>query len=112
VKSPSSVRLGPLAMQILRYLSTHKDAQDTVEGIAEWWLLEQRIRHVISEVKQALSELVAQGMIVERAGRDGRVHYRLNSRVKRTVAYLLGKPSLNSGDVPFESTREESAGPR
>ena len=70
-------------------MSTHRDAQDTVEGIAEWWLLEQRIRHVITQVKQALVELVAQGMVLERAGRDGRVRYRLNPRKRNKAAQYL-----------------------
>jgi hypothetical protein len=83
--------LGPLALQIMAYLSTHRDAQDTVEGIAEWWLLEQRIRNVITEVKKALAELVAHGLVLERKGRDGRVRYRLNPRKQRTAAHLLSK---------------------
>ena len=89
MKSRSSVRLGPVASQILGYLSTHKDAQDTVEGIAEWWLMEQRVRRMISEVKQALGELVTAGMVLRRKGRDGRVHYRLNSRMHKSVANQL-----------------------
>lgn len=58
---------------------------DTVEGIAEWWQLEQRIRRGITEVKKALEGLVAQGMVLERTDRDGRVHYRVNPRKKRNT---------------------------
>jgi DNA-binding MarR family transcriptional regulator len=86
---PSSVRLGPVALQILAYLSSHREAQDTVEGIAEWWLLEKRIRHDIPEVKQALAELAAHGLVLERRGRDGRIHYLLNPRKRRTFAQHL-----------------------
>ena len=80
MRSPPANRRGPVAVQILAYLSTHRDAQDTVEGIAEWWLLEQRLRPLIAEVKKALNELVANGLVLERRGRDGRVRYRLNPR--------------------------------
>lgn len=81
--------LGPVAVQILGYLSTHRDAEDTVEGIAEWWLLEQRIRCVIAEVKKALAELAANGLVLERTGGDGRVRYRLNPRKRQDTAEQL-----------------------
>jgi len=105
MKSPSSIRLGPVALQILSYLSTHRDAQDTVEGIAEWWLMEQRIRCMIREVKQALAELVSQGLVLERGGRDGRVHYRLNPRKQRTVAQHLKENVSEPTSIPARRAR-------
>jgi hypothetical protein len=95
VKSQSSVCLGPVALQILSYLRTHQNAQDTVEGIAEWWLLEQHVRYLRGQVKQALAELVAQRMVLERTGRDGRVHYRLHPRRIRAVSRVLELPVHN-----------------
>ena len=62
----------------MAYLARHPDAQDTIEGIAEWWLLEQRIVRAIAEVKAALAELVAKNLIVERKDKTGRSYYRLN----------------------------------
>ena len=100
MKSPTSMRLGPVALQILTYLSTHRDAQDTVEGIAEWWLLEQRVRHVITEVKKALAELVAQGLVLERAGQDGRARYRLNPRKCGTIARRVQAPHSETTTTP------------
>jgi hypothetical protein len=82
-----------MANEVLSYLSGHPEAQDTIEGIAEWWLLEQRIRHEITEVKKALDELVAQGLILERSGRDGHVHYRFNPRKRKTGAHYLSAMS-------------------
>lgn len=78
VKAPPVCRLSPVALQILQYLEAHRDARDTLEGIAEWWLLEQRIRQVIVEVKQAMAELLEQGLVRESIGRDGRVHYQID----------------------------------
>jgi hypothetical protein len=112
VKSPPSVRLGRVALQILRYLKTYPNAQDTVEGIAEWWLLEERIRYMITEVKQALAELVARGMVLERTGRDGRAHYRLDSRKQQTVARLLSEPSTDSHYGALDSSARGTSGRR
>ncbi len=82
-------RLGPIAIQVLQYLSAHPEAQDTVEGITEWWLLENSIRRATIEVQQALAQLQAEGLVLGRSGGDRRVHYRLNPRKRRAVALLL-----------------------
>lgn len=34
-----------IMQEILAYLSEHPDAEDTLAGIAEWWLLKQKVRH-------------------------------------------------------------------
>ena len=105
MKSSPSVRLGPVALQILSYLSTHPNAQDTVEGIAEWWGMEQRIRCMIREVKQPLAELVVQGLVLERTGRDGRVYYRVNPRKQRTLAQHLENAPSEPTEVPARRAR-------
>lgn len=67
-----------VAYEILSYLSEHPDAQDTLDGIAHWWLMERRIKYHISLVREALEELVGRGLIVEKYGTDLSVHFRLN----------------------------------
>jgi hypothetical protein len=66
------------ATEILAYLHRYPDAQDTFEGILEWWLLERRVQRGTAEVEAALRQLVTTGHLQERRGPDGRVHYRLN----------------------------------
>jgi hypothetical protein len=61
---------------ILNYLVEHPDAGDTLDGIVEWWLLNQKIRFETRIVSQAVAELVAQGLIVEQKGPDARTIYR------------------------------------
>ena len=56
----------------------HPEAEDTVEGIAEWWLLEQKIHNAVGDVEAALSELVAKAFLVARQCTDGRTYYRFN----------------------------------
>lgn len=62
--------------EILEYLARHPQAQDTVEGIAEWWILEQRAHTSVAQVKAALERLVARGLVAAQTSREGRVFYR------------------------------------
>ena len=54
-----------IASEILAYLAEHPDAQDTLDGIAQWWLVERKIRCQTSAVEEALADLVAKGLLVE-----------------------------------------------
>lgn len=96
MKSRSIRGLGPVAVQVLAYLSRHQNAPDTTEGIAEWWLLEQRMRNATIGVKAALAELVAAGLLLEKTGREGRAHFRINPRRRRSVEAALGEADGNS----------------
>ena len=75
----------PIADEILAYLIEHPEAQDTVEGITEWWLLEQRIRYAVAEVDGVLHDLVANDLLVKRQCADGRIYYGLNREKKREI---------------------------
>jgi hypothetical protein len=85
----SATERSRIAYEILAYLARNPDAQDTVEGIAEWWLLAQRIEREIGKVEEALTELVTKDLIVERKGKDSRVYYRLNKRRAEEISRLL-----------------------
>ena len=78
-----------LGHKILAYLAEHNDAQDTLEGIMQWWLLEQEIRFQTERVKEALGLLVQKGLIIERKGADARTWYRLDSTKKDEIEALL-----------------------
>ena len=79
----------PISLQILAYLVEHPEAQDTVDGIVEWWLLERQITYQITRVKEALSELVAKGWILEYRGMDSQVRYRVNQNKYQEVRELF-----------------------
>ena len=87
----NNVRLipGSLADEILKYLVRHPQAQDTVEGIVEWWLMEQRIVNTSAEVKVALAELTELRFLEKCQGMDGRTSYRLNPRNERQIGEML-----------------------
>ena len=64
--------------KILAYLKTHPDAQDTLEGVVEWWLREQTIRHRTITVKAALKQLIKQGLVIEKKTEGHHPLYCLN----------------------------------
>jgi hypothetical protein len=76
---------GTIGDQILAYLVEHPQAQDTLAGITEWWLLEQRIRRAVSDVDAALQDLVAKDLILTRQCADGRTYYGLNRAKEREI---------------------------
>lgn len=76
-------------LSILAYLANYQDAQDTLGGIVEWWLLEQKIRHQTAVVKEVLTDLITRGLVVEREGRDAQVHFRINRRRLKEIQALL-----------------------
>lgn len=85
----SILRRSPIFYEILAYFADHPQAQDTVEGIVEWWLLEQRIKRASTQVKTTLTQLVAEGLVIPREGTDGRVYYRVNRQKSREIRRLL-----------------------
>ena len=78
-----------IGSQILTYLFEHPEARDTLEGIVEWWLLERKINFETARVKEALSEIVAQGLILEQKGPDSQIHYRINQKMHEEIKKLV-----------------------
>lgn len=90
MKQPGSKIEGcEIARDILAYLSEHPQAQDTVQGIVQWWLLEQEIKSRIRQVERALASLVAERFVVERKGKDSQIHYRINRRKMSEIESFL-----------------------
>lgn len=79
-----------IAQDILSYLLRHTAAEDTVEGIVEWWLLEEKIKHRTKEVQRALDAMVVEKLIVARESKDSRIHYRLNQQNLNRIRAILG----------------------
>ena len=79
----------PLCSAILAYLAEHPQAQDSLEGIVEWWLLEQHIKQTTTQVNAALEQLVDEGLVIAHEGAAGRVYYRMNRKKLRDIRRLL-----------------------
>ncbi len=90
-----------IAREILSYLSEHPGAQDTLEGIVQWWLLERKIKYQKGLVMEALADLVADGSIDKHKGMDSRSYYRINRGERKgsdtsTKRDVYGKKQQNA----------------
>lgn len=63
IKPDTSDDVTTMAKQILDYLQQRPTAADTLEGIAYWWLMRQRLSENLAFVEHALDELVEKGYL-------------------------------------------------
>src|SRR5262245_18672139 len=57
---------GEIVQCILEYLKAQPQSADTLEGIAKWWLMRQRVSEATALVQQTLDHLKSEGLIHER----------------------------------------------
>jgi hypothetical protein len=65
-----------IARAIADYVGDNPQAQDTLEGIIQWWLPEVEHKPRVAVIKQALDELVAGGLITAHKAKDAQILYR------------------------------------
>ena len=75
------------AYKILAYLCEHRDAGDKINGISEWWVMEQRIKSEISTVEKALEILEEAELIVKSPNGV----YRINPAKMEEIHDLLNR---------------------
>ncbi len=85
----TEVSTSRVARAILDYLRQNPNAQDTLAGIAEWWLPRQQITIGTTTVKEAIALLLADGLILEVKGKDSQSHYRINDRKWPQIEKML-----------------------
>ena len=75
---PTEPSLPSPAPEILDYLARHPDAQDTIDGILHWWVLESCIRKWTHTIGEAVAQLVERGFLQEKTSGAGHVFYRVS----------------------------------
>ena len=71
-----------LAEQIERYLDSHPDAADSLEGIVKWWIPHQQYIESVDKVYKALNYLVENGMLSQKTLSDGsKIYVKKNGRL-------------------------------
>lgn len=78
-----------VARAILEYLHQHPDAQDTLGGIAEWWLADDKVKTRTVTIKEALDELIEKGFVLAQKGKDLQIRYRMNEQRVRDIEAVL-----------------------
>lgn len=75
--------------EILAYLSEHPEAQDTLKGVIQWWLLKSNINYQPFMVKESLNELVKQDLLLEKKRSGIEPLYVINiKKIKEIKKYL------------------------
>ncbi len=74
---------------VMRYFVEHPTAIDSLEGIARWRLLEQRVRNVVAETDAALSLLVEHEILDEIRVAGAPTLFRLNPERSDAAQRLL-----------------------
>ena len=105
--SMSKAQTSQIAHEILGYLVKHPRAQDTFEGILDWWLLEEKIERRRAEVRMALAELVTDGFLLEGEGKDARTHYRVNEQKYKEIAARYNHDSNQNSDTQARSHEDD-----
>jgi hypothetical protein len=74
------------APEILDYLARHPDAEDTIDGILHWWVLDACIRNWAPQITSTVAQLVERGFLLqEEPGKDGRIFYRISPRYRASL---------------------------
>jgi hypothetical protein len=106
------VSVSEIADEILAHLRRHPQAQDTLEGIGQWWLPAQR-QCPAGTIKDALDELVDAGLITELLGTDAQISYRMTNEgaLKSIDSVVAAGSRIDSGTAitPSSSLVDEKS---
>jgi hypothetical protein len=75
--------------EILSYLIEHPDAQDSIEGITQWWILERRIQAMLTSVQRIVDELAARQWLIQTKSHDEISMYRVNKEKLHEIQSYL-----------------------
>jgi hypothetical protein len=68
-------RVMAIAQEIESYLAEYPNAADTAIGVRDWWFRSKDLRGSLTEVEQALAQLVERGSVARTVRGDGTVIY-------------------------------------
>jgi len=77
-KHESRLREQEITEAILEYFAEHPNASDTLEGIAEWWIMRQQVRFEVEMLANVLRHLTGAGLL-QKIGEGDQALYQLKS---------------------------------
>ena len=83
-RRPTKSSLSSPAQEILEYLAKQPNAQDTIDGILNWWESDAHIRKR-TKVAETVARLVEQGLLKHKRSAEGAVFYRMSARYFATL---------------------------
>jgi len=82
------------APEILDYLARHPEAQDTIDGILHWWVLDACIRKWAPKIAETVAQLVEKGFLEQSQSADGNVFYRASPNYLATLQQRSARNSI------------------
>jgi len=80
-----------IANLILGYLSGRPHAMDTIEGIAEWWILSERIDLSIKKISTAIQYLMKNGYLKAETFNGQKTFYQLSEAHRETLQSITDR---------------------
>ena len=77
--------------KILSYLLDNPEAQDTFEGIVDWWLLQQDIKRNVALIRKTVDGLTHKGYLLERQRNGTTKYYQVNPERLPEISALIEK---------------------
>jgi len=82
-----------IARRILIYLEENPEAQDSIEGILQWWLLERTVHYEKIRVEEVIEDLVSRNLVVARQITGLPIMYSLNPSKLEEIRLTYRKES-------------------
>jgi hypothetical protein len=98
---PANPPLPSPAPEILDYLARHPDAQDTIEGILHWWVLDSCVKRWAPRIADTVANLVEQGFLEEKQSLDGQTFYHVSPIYLSTLQQSL--PTTAASNTVIQS---------
>jgi ADP-ribosylglycohydrolase len=78
-----------IARAILRYLKEHPEAKDTLDGIAQWWLVREWTERRRMEIEGAVALLLSEQLILQTSRTGLPPYYQLNEAKAPEISRIL-----------------------
>jgi hypothetical protein len=84
------------ASEILDYLARHPEAQDTLDGILHWWVLDSCVKRWAPRIADTVAKLVEEGFLQEKRSSDGQTFYHVSPRYLSTLQQQPTHPLIHT----------------
>ncbi|MFQ6112504.1 MAG: hypothetical protein ACE5NG_00280 [bacterium] len=78
-----------VAYAVLNYFVKRPSAIDTLQGIAEWWILKEHIHYTVEKISSALDLLVSKGFVIVKQYNNQEKYYKLNQEKLKEIKKAL-----------------------